>query len=374
MVSMAEVFFELLQVALGRRDKFSRAITADEWRALFDMAQKQAVVGVCRAGLMRLPAEQWPPRGVVLEWEAACSRIEQRNRTVNEATAFVAFRFGYWGFRTCILKGQGNAVAYPDPMARTPGDIDVWLDGGCWRIIHFAVRDSVGGKIYYHHIEWNWCGDVPVEVHYRPSFMFNPIHNHRLQKWFRMNFDACQANKIDLPEGAGSVVVPTFEFNVVFQLAHMFNHFLHKGVGLKQFVDYYYLLVTNRERLMADERVRAELEATISRFGLYDFSRAVMWVMERVFMLDRDCMISVPDERLGRLLVDEIMLGGNFGKYDTRVLTSAHPTPLQRNIARLYRDIRLCRFFPSECLCEPFFRIWHFCLRLIYRFAYRWVY
>ena len=90
MVSMAEVFFELLQVALGRRDRLSRAITADEWRALFDMARKQAVVGVCRAGLLRLPADQWPPRDVVLEWEAACSQIEQRNRTVNKATAFGA--------------------------------------------------------------------------------------------------------------------------------------------------------------------------------------------------------------------------------------------------------------------------------------------
>ena len=44
------------------------------------------------------------------------------------------------GFPNCILKGQGNALMYPDPYARVPGDIDIWLDGGREKILDFTTK------------------------------------------------------------------------------------------------------------------------------------------------------------------------------------------------------------------------------------------
>lgn len=360
-----ETFFELLQVAVGRRNQLSSVPSAEKWYMLLDIARKQAVIGICRIALERLPQSQWPPQMVTLKWSAICRKIEQRNRKLNKAAVAVFKWFGHRGLRSCMLKGQGNAMMYPDPMARTPGDIDIWIDAGSSETITFARRCGISGKACYHHIEWRPYGDVEVELHYRPSFMFSPLHNFRLQKWFHANSDAQFTNSVELPGGSGTVAMPTFGFNAVFQLAHLSNHFFNEGIGLKQFADYYFLLMANKDTL-GDEMYRNSLENTLRYLGLHKFAGAVMWVLGRVFLLERDCMVTCPDKRRGEMLLEEIAEGGNFGKYDRRSLSGVQATSLRHNMARLYRDIRLCHLFPLECLWEPAFRLWHSAWRLLH--------
>ena len=55
-------------------------------------------------------------------------------------SAKVCRNFEQEGFRCCILKGQGNALLYPDPYMRTPGDIDIYLEGGRKRIMEYVNR------------------------------------------------------------------------------------------------------------------------------------------------------------------------------------------------------------------------------------------
>ena len=362
---MTDTFFELLQLSVGHGECLSSSPSSGEWRILLDLAKKHAVVGLCRTALERLPQSQWPPQDIILEWSAICRRIELRNGELNKASTAVAKWFRHKGFRSCILKGQGNAMMYPDPMSRTPGDIDIWVDGGVSQVLSLARETGVEGKAYYHHIEWKSYGNVEVEVHYRPSFMFNPVHNLRLQNWFCRRASAQFSNVVDMPDDAGSISVPDFEFNVVFQLAHISNHFFHEGIGLRQFADYYFLLMDNRTALSNEESCQKRKDL-LSHFGLLRFAGAVMWVLERVFLMDRKYMIVEPDNRRGRLLMEEILEGGNFGKYDVRALSGAQRGPLRRNIARIYRDIRLCGLFPSECLWEPCFRVWHLGWRCVH--------
>ena len=55
---MKLLFFKLIQVAIGCREYLRRVPSAKEWNALYTMAQKQTVAGVCFCGLQRLPNEQ----------------------------------------------------------------------------------------------------------------------------------------------------------------------------------------------------------------------------------------------------------------------------------------------------------------------------
>lgn len=355
---MEHLLFQLLQVSIGIRDRLDRTPIPEEWFLLSELARKHTVVGLCWRALDRLPKEQWPPRDIVLSWSVMYRQIEMRNRRVDMAAAAVIKWFGLYGFRSCILKGQGNALAYPVPSARTPGDIDIWLEGGSRRILKFARQRNVNGKVCYHHIDWGKYNGVEVEVHYRPSFMCNPIHNSRLQSWFLKNADRQFSNAVNLPDGAGTVSVPDFSFNVVYQLSHLFNHFLQEGIGLRQFVDYYFLLTSNKQEIL-DKDWRCGIRRNLSYLGLHNFARAVMWVLSEVFLLEEDCQIVSPDESGGRLLLGEIMAGGNFGQHDQRILCGIQTSSLHHNIARFYRDIRLFCHFPSECLCEPLFRLWH---------------
>jgi len=47
---MYQLFYELVQVAIGARSELSRSPSASEWSALYELSDKQALVGICFAG------------------------------------------------------------------------------------------------------------------------------------------------------------------------------------------------------------------------------------------------------------------------------------------------------------------------------------
>ena len=79
---------------------------------------------------------------------------------------------------------------------------------------------------------------------------------------------------------------------------------------------------------------------------------AVMYVMQKVFCLDDKYIIVKADERLGRFLLNEIMLSGNFGFYDKRI-DKYRGSQLKKNIQRLVRDARFMLIFPGESYGSP---------------------
>ena len=50
------MFYELIQVALGQREKLGRSPSDEEWAELFVLSQKQGVVGVALPALEKLSA------------------------------------------------------------------------------------------------------------------------------------------------------------------------------------------------------------------------------------------------------------------------------------------------------------------------------
>lgn len=124
------------------------------------------------------------------------------------------------------------------------------------------------------------------------------------------------------------------------------------------------LLTTDSSGLVDGLVVSEELsglQEELKWLGLGEFAVAVMYVLREVMGLDEKRMICAPDERRGRLLLEEIMAGGNFGHYDTR--NHFGQGALWHNIQRFRRDWRMLRFYPSEALSEPLFRAWHFLWR-----------
>ena len=344
-------FLELLMVAIGKRERLSYSPTPTEWDELFRMSKNQAIAAVMFKGVEHLPKEQIPPKPILLQWFALYQQIRKRNEEINAAAVAVTQRFDIKGLKSCILKGQANALLYPDPYSRTPGDIDIWIDSGHKRLLAMANEIGVSGEACYHHVDGGKYNDIPIEIHYKPSFMFFPLHNSRLQRWFVENAEEQYSNRVSLPDTNGEVSVPTQKFNIIFQLSHLYKHFLQEGVGLRQFMDYYYLL--------SGIDVMPEITYTLRHLGMYNFARGVMWVLIEIFGLDNNKTIAAPDIRRGRIILDEIMAGGNFGKFDKRFMSGTQTTPIKHNLARLYRDVRLVALFPSECICEPLFRLWH---------------
>ena len=122
-------------------------------------------------------------------------------------------------------------------------DIDVWVNASREQITEYAKKHfMIGDDIRYHHLETTLDG-VPVELHFFPGIMNNPIYNARLQKWFKRNADLQCSNVVSLPDGIGEIAIPTTAFNVVYQLTHLYHHFFDEGIGMRQIIDYF--LVVN---------------------------------------------------------------------------------------------------------------------------------
>ena len=446
-----QIFFDFLRFCIGSESELPSSLKEADWEELYAIAKKQCLVGVLFDGIKKLPAEQVGMKmGLLFQWIAKNRMLEKANVRLNDAAIQISEWFRKKGFRTCILKGQGNALMYPNPYSRTPGDIDIWVEGGDKRVISFVRSISPHEKACYHHIEFPSYKGVEIEVHYRPSFLLCFWHNRKLQKYYDRVKEEQFSHRVMMGK-QGEIAIPMVEFNLIFQLTHIFSHLMNDGIGLRQLVDYYYVIcdfykvyqnfsnpsvslskgsstfspspsssgsgdvtallgARNRYALRLADHQRstpdcagwdrldvsgdttsdtvshsatvcagstaigsvassASFSAAIDRvqeelkeLGLWKFAGGIMYIMQEVFGMPASRLIVPPNEKYGRFVLNEVLEAGNFGKHDAR--NRFGRSKLGHNLQRVYRDIRLVRYFPAEALCEPLFRLWHFFWRV----------
>lgn len=357
---MRHLYYRFIRFSLGLSDGGGlvdgSAVRDIDWASFFAFAKKQTLTGILMDGIQKLPKDAAPPRSLLMTWFGLSQGIARRNTVLNIATAGIYRKIREVGFMCCILKGQGNAVLYPNPSARIPGDVDVWIDAGRDDIRRLAgMLAGSNGKVLEEsisHIGLN-VGGVTVELHSLPAFMANAVYSRRLKAWMLQNIAGQCSNMVALPDGVGEVAVPTAAFNAVYQLYHLYHHYFYEGVGLRQVVDYYFVLT----HALSDAAAKAGLRHCLARLGLRKFAGAVMYVLHVVLGLPADMMLVPIDARRGSLLLGDIIKGGNFGKY---AMDGRQGGAVMHNVRRLQRDVRLLRYYPEEALAEPLFRLWHF--------------
>jgi len=358
------LFFELLQVALSNRTNLSCVPTVKEWVSIYEESEKQAVTGLLICGVDKLPANQRPPQPVLLQWIGVWQMIEQRNKIMNARCCELLGMLNALGLKGTILKGQGIAQLYGKELRvlRQSGDIDVFVDCGLKKALEFAK--SQGQKEVewdYKHLHLNIWDDTEVEMHYRVEVLLNLWKNRKLQKWFKEHQDAIQRSRFKVQ--GGEIVTPTVEFNVFYILLHIYRHFLYEGVGLRQIVDYYYVLRTVQDswtsqatKSSARFKVQEYVDA-VHKFGLVRFARGLMWVMKESLGMPSQWMLWEPDKKEGEYILKQVMTGGNFGHYDKRLQHGGGKLGAVKAI--LTHNLHLLVHYPSDVIWAPVWIVWH---------------
>ena len=149
--------------------------------------------------------------------------------------------------------------------------------------------------------------------------------------------------------------VPSMAFNRVYIMLHGYHHLVGHGCGLRQLLDYYFVL---RQGFTADERV--DTMHWVDRLGMKRYVPALMWVMKEVFGLEEQFLLCTPNEEDGRFVLDEVMETGNMGhgdrRYDRSVLNSA----LGRFVHNVKRDWHMLRISQSHALWDPVMDVYQF--------------
>lgn len=356
---VADKYISFLKWCLSTNQAVPKSISEINWQELLAFARKQSITGTYASVILgdnqALSGCDWygnrPSEDDVMDWMGEAIKLRRRNTTLFAKSAEVSEQLRRKGFENCILKGQGLALLYPDPYLRTAGDIDIYLKGGRKRVTAFVDRVCPGQTLRYHHIDFPVYPEVPIEVHFTPSYMYNPIHNHRIQQWFENVMPKQCAHHVGLPDGKGEIPVPTTAFNTVYILSHLYRHVFSEGFGLRQLLDYYYVLSQDISKEEA-----FEARQLIKSMGMGKFAGGVMYLLQQCFGLPDERLLFPVNKKDGEFLLNEVLIGGNFGKYDKRLGDIQHEDKLQRNIRMTRRSLRFTLHYPSEALCEPLFR------------------
>lgn len=349
--------FEFIQVAIGCKDRFSCTPSLEDWAHLLHFAKKQSLVGFLFSGIEKLPQEQLPSRELLLKWYAIAERTKQANAKLNVRCRELDAILKEGGLRGCVLKGQGVALLYPKPEYRQCGDIDMWVgtsDGNKVSINSIVVYVKQRGVTVSHidvkHSDMQFFDDAQVEIHFKPSYSYNFIYDRRLDKWFK-SVSKEQFENFDSEVG---FAYPTIGFNLVYSLLHIYRHLFSEGIGLRQMLDYYYILMNST----ADSRKQAY--RTMCRLGMKGFAGAAMYVLQEVFGLHNDYLLCEPSEKSGKFILNEILTAGNFGQYDNRTKKIDKEKRFARGLVQLARNLRFVKYYPQEVLASPIWKCWHY--------------
>lgn len=340
-------FFQLIQVALKTRDKLTRVPNENEWSQFLYEAQRQAVMGIVVDGIDRLPQEQRPDQMTLLEWIGLAEMVRQQNVVLNKRSNEVQKAFAEAGFRSCILKGQGNARMYPNPYARMPGDIDIWVDGERNLINDFVAGFADDYNKGYKDAAF-FYKDVEVEAHYFPAYLNSFSKNKKWHRYIEENKERQFTNWVDIEDGK-KLCVPTDDFNIIYQMCHLYHHFFCEGVGLRHFIDYFYLLM----RINCDDDCHAKFKEQFRQLGMLRFVSGVMWIENKILGLPNEYLLVNVDEKTGKLILKEILEYGNFNNMDMEgksVMTS--------KLSNTFRPFKFLFQFPKESLDRILFLGW----------------
>ena len=309
------------------------------WESFYSFCNCHSILGIVYYGIVR--SELIVPKRVLFDWCRSVGAIRVMNQNVNECIGKVARLCEKWGYKSCLLKGQANALMYPKPNLRSPGDIDIWLDGDRNEIISRILEDFPKAHYSIHHIKMPLFKKTQVEVHYRPVFLDNWKSDRILQEYIGNIKDSQFAHKEEI--NGVSIGTLTCEFDVVFQMLHLWHHFFATRNNFKQLIDYYYLL----KRGVSQEEKKNSVEM-FEKLGVLKYAQGVMWVMQEIFGLEKEYLVVEPDEKVGKLILRETMgfkaSSGENISYIKRVF---------------FDNYRFITVFPSEVLVKPFFLLWH---------------
>lgn len=305
-LSIPEIICKLLRFELGTSCDLDIPNNID-WRRLIKVASKQCVKGLVLDGLYK--ACQMPEGKHLLEsmkqqnidpkyeWIGFNLKLDNLRKTHERHILELVRIFDEAGFRSCVLKGQGLALLYPNPTLRTPGDIDLLVEGGREKIVGFVKSKWNTGKITNHHVQTKIFKDTDVEVHYVPAWLYNPINDRKLQAFFTKELSAQFSNRNEI-----GFCHPTIRFNLIFCAIHVYKHMYEKSITMKQIVDYFYILKhsTNEEREFARD--------FLCSLGLKCYVENLMYGLQKRLAIPEEYMLCQPRKHSARPVSEFICL------------------------------------------------------------------
>lgn len=258
------------------------------------------------------------------------------------------------GIAYVVFKGLAVARHYPEPFARTMGDVDFYVPQRDFLravdVIERGLHVEMDKEEVDKHYCFEWQG-ICFEMHYqietfgscRHQVCFNRIIDEAMAE-YTDSFTVCDS---DGNETEVCVLPPTEDLIVVFK--HWFNHLLVEGVGLRQTLDLAVLLNAYRDKINV-----GRLMTALDGIGYMKAFRAMLAMMKRYFgleWLDSNFVLGCHDERYADKLMAAVMESGNFGRKAFRNNTTGKKKSMETATRALRHCVTFLRLAPKDIIC-----------------------
>lgn len=308
----SKAFFVLLKAGLWEQGVRLLSYSPVDFNALYQLADKQSVVGLIAAGLenvedMRVTKQQ------VLSFMKKVISLENRNAAMNSFIGRLVNRLREAGIKTLVVKGQGIAQCYERPQWRAVGDVDLFLDSDNYKsakslLIPLATsveKEDVDRKHLGMSID-SWT----VELH---GTLRGPLLKRINAKIDEVQKDTFDNDRFRIwKDGETVVFLPSPDNDVIFIFTHILQHYFGTGVGLRQICDWCRFLWTYHN----------DIDIPLLRKRLTEMRLMTEW---QVFCAYSVQYLGAPEEvmplfdsnkrwfRKARMVSSLIMDCGNFG-------------------------------------------------------------
>lgn len=345
---------ELLQVALGTRSALSRTPSRTEWEELFSAAKGHVIMGLCFAGIEKLPKEQMPDKDLLIHWFGLATLQKNLKRKYDAVMAEFAALLQQAQIRFVVFKGLAVAAKYPVPELRTMGDIDFYVPPTDFhRAVEYieSTLCQIEEKDYIDkHFAFTWKG-IRFEMHYQMETFGYDKHQAYYSRWMddAMASGTCCFDALGTP-------VPMLppEADLVHVFKHWMNHLIGEGIGLRQTTDIAVLTGAYRQHIDV-----GPLKQHLSRIGYLRAFDAVVLMVEKYYAIpwpeyweDRYMTGSLPRSVASRFadrLMNDVLRNGNFGRSAYK-----YKTGLAKRLETTFRFFNHCvryyRLAPKDIL------------------------
>ena len=304
-----QAFYFLLQAGLWNKEVHQRVDEVFDCLEIYRLAEEQSVLGLVIVGLEKSDIK--PPQALLLQWIGEVQMLEQRNKAMNKFIGTLVDKLRMADVYTLLVKGQGVAQCYQNPLWRACGDVDLLLSEKNYKkanSILSMMASSIDEENHYNkHIAMT-IDDWTVELHGTLRSGLWKKLDRELNKVQRSVF--YEGKVRSWMNGNTQVFLPAPDEDVVFVFSHILQHFYKEGIGLRQICDWCRLIWTYKDSL--DLRL---LESRIRKMGVMSEWKAFAALAVDYLGMPFEAMPFYSDDKKWKRKAVRVM---EFGK---------HPTP-----------------------------------------------
>lgn len=344
-----ESFLQLIRLGIGtcKGAKISNDINWAQLKALADAQGLSAIIldalnmdnSILTDGMSLEMKFEWIG-DVVQDYEG-------RYLLYKKAIGSLASFYNQHGIKMMVLKGYACGLNWLKPEHRPYGDIDIWLFGQQEEADKILREKGIEiDNSHHHHSVFEWQG-FTVENHYD----FINTHAHRSSRLFEKRLKELANRDCGEKDICGATVyLPGVDFNFLFLLRHMANHFVGKEMTLRQLLDWALFIEYNHEEIDWKEGL-AFLEA----YGLLRYFNLMVLISVERLGFNRDIFhCELKEDELKERVFNDIIApeyDTPFGKGALRIMAGKTHRWWSNKWKR-----RLC--YPDSLLSSFIYGVW----------------